>query len=425
VDPAVNAAAPGYDLRRTTTGQTEDPAADGRIYPRLVAVDLAEQLHRRSRLRAPPRVDVAIAVGLAAVGTAEMWLLPEADPVTGTVAVLALTAPLAWRRQAPLIAALAVFGALLVTVFAVVPLDRAVVFIPALVIALYSVAVYLPLRRAGVGLAFALATGVIGIFVNDGPGFTNLLFALVVVTGPWVAGRLVRLRTAQAVQLALRAQDRERSQAERERAAVAAERARIARELHDVIAHSVSVMTVQAGALESVLDQDVDKARTAAAAIRLAGRQAQVELRRLLGLLRDDEQDPGRLTPQPGLGDLEQLLATIRRAGVEVHLEIEGAVRRLPPGVDLSVFRVVQEALTNVLKHSQAATAQVGVRFEEDAVAIDVADDGVGDGDASPGGHGLAGMRERLALYGGRLEYGRRSGGGFEVRALLPIGDDA
>jgi signal transduction histidine kinase len=368
----------------------------------------------------PPRADAAIAVGLVLVGLTEVWFLAAGDRLPGSLAVLALGLPLAWRRRAPLASALAVFATVVATVLLVVPIDHVIFFIPVLVLALYSLGAYASTRGAAVGLAFALVAVWIATFADEGPGVDNLFFGLVVAGAPWLAGRMVRRRTEQAVTLALHAQELERSQDEREQAAVGAERARIARELHDIIAHSVSVMTIQAGAVETVLDTDPGKARTAAAAIRRTGQQAQTDLRRLLGVLRQEPGEEGGFAPQPGLADLEELVESVRRAGMDVRLDVEGAPRPLQPAVDLSAFRVIQEALTNTLKHGRASTASVGVRYEADVLAIEVVDDGTSAG-SDGDGHGLLGMRERLALYGGQLEYGHQPTGGFRVRALLPV----
>lgn len=375
----------------------------------------------------PPLSDVTIAVALALAGAAEVLLVSEIDAPATLPFVLGISLPLAWRRTAPLAAALLVLGSELAMVIGSTPvtsIDAILLPIPAFVIALYSLGAHTALVRAATGLGIALAVVWFSIFANEGPGVENLAFGLVVVSAPWLAGRMVRRRTEQAVALALRAQDLERSQAEREAAAVAEERTRIARELHDIIAHSVSVMTIQAGAVEEVLDSDPEKARAAAGSIRHTGRQALVDLRRLLGLLREQDADPEGLVPQPGLADLDGLINQVRSAGIEIKLDVEGTPRPLPPAVDLSAFRLVQEALTNTLKHARASTAVVGVRYAADALHIEVVDDGVG-GNGAGKGHGLVGMRERIALYGGKLEYGRRSNGGFRVHALLPVDGEA
>ena len=369
------------------------------------------------------RVDVGLVLGLTVVGLVEVWFASPVDPLLGTVAVLAMVLPLRWRRTAPLAAGAAAMAVLALTASLLVPVHELVLFIPVLAIAVYSLGAHATARRALVGLGLAVSFALVGTFAEEGPGVENLLFGLVVAGGPWTAGRLVRRRTDQAVALALAAAELERSQAEREEHAVRAERSRIARELHDIISHSVSVMTVQAGAVEAVLDTDADKARAAAASIRQTGRHAQGELRRLLGVLREDEGVEGWLVPQPGLSDLDELVAGVRRAGLDVDVVQHGPRRALPQAVELSAFRVVQEALTNVLKHTRASRASVALRYRPEALEVEIVDDG--DHVESAGtGHGLVGMRERAALYGGTLEYGPRSSGGFCVRAVLPVAED-
>jgi signal transduction histidine kinase len=211
-----------------------------------------------------------------------------------------------------------------------------------------------------------------------------------------------------------------REQAARERAAVVDERARLARELHDVVAHSVSTMVVQAEAGESLLERDPERAREAFVSITSSGRQALGELRRMLGLLRSSDGEP-LLGPQPGVRELHALVEQMRGVGLPVELSIEGEPRPLPAGVDLSAYRIVQEALTNTLKHASPARAWVMVRYGGDHVELEVLDDGRARAGGSQGGHGIAGMRERVRLYGGTLEVGSRNGGGFSVRARLPV----
>jgi signal transduction histidine kinase len=377
------------------------------------------------RAARPPVADVVLAGFLLLFAVVEISLTPgitrwAAAPLLGLAA-----AAIAWRRRAPLAACSVAVGLPIAVALVVAPIDSLTVVIPIFALAIYSLAAHARPRRAVAGLAASLVAIWIATLAPGGPGGENLLFGTVVVTGPWVAGWMVRRRTEQAVALALRAQELEHSQADRERSAVAQERGRIARELHDVIAHSVSVMTIQAGAIEEVLDREPEKARAAAASIRHTGRQAQLDLRHMLGLLRDETPEVGAGAPQPGLADLDPLLDSVRRAGVEVRFTVDGTPRPLPPAVDLSAFRVVQEALTNTLKHARATAASVGVRYGAEAVDIEVTDDGVSDagigGRGEVGGHGLVGMRERVSLYGGELDYGRLPGGGFRVHALLPV----
>jgi signal transduction histidine kinase len=202
-------------------------------------------------------------------------------------------------------------------------------------------------------------------------------------------------------------------------AAVAEERTRIARELHDIIAHSVTTMVVQAGAAEQVVDDDPEHVRKALATIRDTGTGALAEMRRVVAVLRDID-EPGELSPQPGVDALPDLVEDARSAGLDATLEVRGEVRPLPGGVDLAAYRIVQEALTNVRRHADATAVRVGLDYSADDVRIEVVDDGVGSSDPS-GGHGLVGMRERASLYGGRVEAGAADGAGFVVRAVLPV----
>ncbi|MBD0328689.1 MAG: sensor histidine kinase [Thermoleophilia bacterium] len=237
----------------------------------------------------------------------------------------------------------------------------------------------------------------------------------VIGTASWALGRAVGERGRRADELELRAERLQR----RHESAVAEERARIARELHDVIAHSVSVMTVQAGAARVLLDETPERAREPLLAVEETGRQALAEMRRLLGILRGDE-EPAALVPQPGVAELGSLVEHVRRAGLPVQLVVAGEAQPLPPGVDLAAYRVVQEALTNALKHAGPARAEVALRYLPGALEVVVTNDGrvAANGRA---GHGLVGMRERVALYGGELEAGPRGENGYAVRATLPL----
>jgi signal transduction histidine kinase len=212
--------------------------------------------------------------------------------------------------------------------------------------------------------------------------------------------------------------ERERDLAARE--AVVEERARIARELHDVIAHNVSMIVLQAGAERRVLPAESDATREVLRTIEQIGRGALTEMRRLVGMLRSDRDDP--LAPQPALGDVPTLVSQLREAGLPVELQIEGECRALPVGIELSAYRIVQEALTNALKHAGDARASVLIRYGPETLELEIADDGPGAPAGNDGGgHGLVGMRERVTLYGGRFDASQGPAGGFVVRARLPI----
>jgi signal transduction histidine kinase len=289
-------------------------------------------------------------------------------------------------------------------------------------VATYSVAAHAPPRQSWAGLGLAVAAEVTFVLrtTND---LADYAFILAFLVGAWLAGRGMRVRQQRAEELFARAVRAEVEREEQARAAVAEERGRIARELHDVISHSVSVMVVQAGAAEQVLGTDADQVRTSLRAIQQTGRDARLELRRLLGLLRSDggdgDRDPG-YRPQPGLAQLDGLAEQLRASGLDLDVRTDGPVRDLPGGLDLAAYRIVQEAVTNAVKHSGGRRAWVLIRFCSDALDIEVSDDGRGT-DVAGSGFGIAGMRERVALYGGELTHGRRPDGGYGVHARLPL----
>jgi signal transduction histidine kinase len=358
--------------------------------------------------------DLVLAVGLALLALAEIWWpggFLATGPIEGSRAVLvptalAMTLPLALRRRWPLATVLVVFGAAALQELLTVP-PEGLSAVVALLVAAYSVAAYCEAARAVVGLVGLFA---LGLVLGESAG--DAAFVAVLFGGAWCAGRIARRQRLLLDALA-------REQEARERAAVADERARLARELHDIVAHSVSTMVVQAEAGEALLEHDPDRARDAFVSITSSGRQALGELRRMLGLLRSADGEPA-LGPQPGLAQLQTLAEQMRGVGLPVELSIEGEPRPLPAGVDLSAYRIVQEALTNTLKHARPAHARVTVRYRSDDVELEVVDDGRGHANGSNGGHGIPGMRERVRLYGGTLETGRAIEGGFAVRARLP-----
>jgi signal transduction histidine kinase len=365
-------------------------------------------------------MDLLLAVAVACLAVLELWLNPGVHP-RWAAAVTEVPAAflLAWRRRLPVSAAIGASVALSVEVALGVPVSEPIVPLLVLVVTLYSLAVNVPLDRAIAGLAAFLFTSSLMSLSHAGAGakLGNFLFGVVIAGGTWTAGRVVRARTQLAAGFAEKADRLETERLE----AIVEERARIARELHDVIAHSVSVMVVQAGAAQEVLKRDPALAVEPLEAVQETGRQALVEMSRLVGLLREDNAELG-LTPQPGLGDLDALLAQVREAGLPVDVTIVGERRTLPLGVDLSAYRVVQEALTNALKHAGRARAQVSLRFERDALEVEILDDGDGSGTAHSGGHGLVGMHARVSVFGGDFTAGPRSEGGFAVRARLPLG---
>jgi signal transduction histidine kinase len=361
---------------------------------------------------------------LLAVRAYEGGRLQYAQP--GALAVLLVAAqglPLAWRRRRPLLVLVVVLLANTAYYALGFPLTG---FDFALPVALYSAAAYTSQRTsllaAGVTVVSFLALYVfqVGPFWASVP-FSTLAWLVAIFAGVWVWGRYLQVRRAFTAELEARAERAERDREAEARRAVAAERARIARELHDVVAHHVSVTVVQSGAARQLLDAAPERTRAALVAIEEAGRRALTAMPSLLRALRADEADEAR-APQPTLEDLDDLVGGVTAAGLPVTLRVEGSRRPLPAGVDLSAYRIVQEALTNTLKHAGPARAEVTVCYGRLALELTVVDDG---GErrrpAAESGHGLVGMRERVALFGGQLHAGPRPEGGFQVVAHLPL----
>ena len=376
--------------------------------------------------------DGAVALAFAVWTQLDLWgHAPATMHVVGGRVVLAVllllvTLPLAVRRPRPALtlltaAAALVLGAFLVSHSNGVPVG---VFL-ALLLAFYSVGAHCDDRRsyfAGAAAVAAIAAADLarpGTFSASGTRPAAwLAFAIA-----WLVGRDLRRRRQRVVDLEDRAVRLEREREEQALLAVVEERGRIARELHDVIAHGVSVIVVQAQAGPHLVG-DPQRVVGVFRAIESSGRDALVELRRLLGILRSGDEQLA-IGPQPGLGSLESLVEQVRASGLPVELRIEGEPVHLPAGIDLSAYRIVQEALTNVVKHAGDAAAEVVIRYRARALELDVIDDGHGRPASRNGtGHGLIGMRERVALYGGTLEAGSRDGGGYAVRARLPFGDE-
>jgi signal transduction histidine kinase len=347
----------------------------------------------------------------------------QPDLFSGLIVCIVVMSLTLRRRMPVAVLAFVLAGCLTLTAFGYVPmLGTAAAYL----IAIYSVASHR-------GLATSLPVGAFGLMLFilsmalDGYWFWQAVSNSVLLIGVWWIGRSLRLRRAYLDELEARARRLERAREADSRAARAEERSRIARELHDVVAHHVSVMTVQAGAARRILHRDPEAVQDALSTIEQMGRTALGEMRRLVGVLRT-ETEPARseLSPQPGVHDVNGLVDQLRETGLQVQLWIEGESRSLSPGVDLAAFRLVQEALTNTLKHAgPQARAWVRIQYADRQLEIEVEDDGRGlvAGLGRPGGngHGLVGMRERVALYGGDLRIGPRSGGGFEVRARFPL----
>jgi signal transduction histidine kinase len=371
--------------------------------------------------RNPYALDAVLAVGLGFWAQWMVWRGAVPGPRAYTSPLFVLVGfPLVFRRRFPL----AVLAALLLAVVgqAVLTQDAAEgsgLVLP-LLVAIYSVAAWGSRRAAIAGLALSLIALTVSIIedrhVQTGEEIWAAAFFSLLTVAAWVSGLAVHARR-DAAELERHAADLER----RHQEAIVAERDRIARELHDVIAHNVSVVVVQAVGALGVLDNQPARAREPLERIEKSGREALAELRRLLGVMRGPGAVDEQLGPQPGIADLEALVDGVRGAGVPVELSVEGPVMSLPKALDLSIYRIVQEALTNTLKHAGPAGANVTVTCRAQSVEVYVIDDGVGtNGGVDGSGHGLTGMRERVALFGGRLQVGDRDRG-FAVHAWVPL----
>ena len=365
---------------------------------------------RRALAAHQRRIDAVGAAAFAILSLAQVLvLLPIAPRAVGAVVALGSTLPIAFRRTHPVAAALTGSAVWLIPTDGYVWLGYVAAFL-----LFYSLAVHTASAgEVAAVVAFGAATGIIGSLQQDA-AFGEYFGAISSVAAPAVAGRVVRRLRTLTHELE---QERERSA----RSAVADERTRIARELHDVVAHGLSVIAIQADAAEAALDREPGLARTPLATIRGEAREALAEMRRLLGMLRE----PGAedLAPQPGLDQLAALVQRARAAGVRVEVEISGEPRPLPASLDLSAYRILQEALTNVRKHAPDAPASIRIDYRDAAIALHVRDRGEAapaNGTGAPG-HGLVGMRERARLHGGVLHAGAADGGGFEVQAVLPL----
>jgi signal transduction histidine kinase len=361
-------------------------------------------------------------VGLLALfGTSDPKHLLNDPDARGVLLSLGCSLPFYVRRRFPL-AVLVITSCFVVALgSAGYPANAQVQF---LVVAVYTLGSHCDNRRRVFGMVWL----VLALVTAAAIGFSTATTANIATSGAlyfafFFFGVSVQNRRLYSQQLEDRAALLERERDEEAKRAVADERLRIAQELHDVVAHSMGVIAVQAGVGAHVIDSDPAEAKNALDAIATTSRSTLGEIRRLLGVLRADE---GRAyQPAPGLADLDRLVTDVGSAGLPVDVTIAGTRHDVPPGVDLTAYRIVQEALTNVLKHAGPAHAKVIVGYEPLALRLEIADDGRGvNGRATDGGHGLVGMRERVGVYGGTLEAGPSAGGGFRVMARLPYGDD-
>jgi signal transduction histidine kinase len=383
-----------------------------RLFPRLSAVGFA-------------RVDAVIGLLLLVEIELQVWLgsgIQDRALPTGLGLVVALA--VAFRRRWPLPGVFVILaGGVTRTLLGGPVGQQPAGLLPALLLLFYGMGAFSPERRSRWAVLLALVISSINTFARGGQTVSGVVVsALLVALLPYGLGRMMRARAARE------RSDRERAElvdARRDLKAQTAlyeERARIARELHDVIAHSVSVMVIQAGGARMVMSSEPERAEASLRSVERAGRDALAEMRRLLGVL-DGKTDPRALAPQPGLADVDELVFRARASGLATDLHVDGEPAAVSPALDLCAYRIVQEALTNAIKYAAPARAEVRVRWKPSALEIEVSDDGRGPGAVNgvSGGHGIPGMRERVALHGGSIHCGAGTSGGFTVRASLPL----
>ncbi len=376
---------------------------------------------------APRPVDLVVA-GVLTIGTqVELWLGYEPEVSRSVLAVCygIGTVAAAWHRVAPLVVVTVSLTALVVVPGAL-GVDPGNSFGWLVTVIALLVSVGYQARRPVLHLAVAAALVSLSIVLEKGFVLADLVFAWLILGAPWLAGHSIATRTIRAELAEERAQRAEQDVQWRMDAAVTEERLRIARELHDLTAHSISVMALHAGGVRRLLHDDQAAERTALETVERTGRESLAEMHRLLGVLRSpaavgpvEPDDPRE--PPARLAHVEQLIRSARQAGVDAHLQTVGDVTRLPAGVDLAAYRIVQEAVTNVLRHASATRLDCVIGLGQGELRLEVIDDGRGPVLRRSDGHGFTGMRERVQMYGGSLEVGPQPGGGFAVRAVLPV----
>ena len=370
------------------------------------------------------RVDELVALVLLVGIELQVWLGSSVpNRVEAAFAGVVMSGAVAFRRRRPLEAALVIVTLLAVQAALADGHKSPIAASLAVLLVFYGLGAFAPEPKSRWVLGFAVVLTSIGALTKPGGGISSV--AALEVFGvllPWALGRTVRERAVRERGYRELAERLDAGRDLRARTAAHGERARIARELHDVIAHSVSVMVIQAGGARIVMDSSPERAEASLRSVERAGREALAEMRRLLGVL-DGDADPRALAPQPGLADIDELLARTRASGLAADLRVDGEPAAVPPALDLCAYRIVQEALTNVIKHANPARAEVRVRWGDDALELEISDDGRGPGtvNGASGGHGIAGMRERAGLHGGSIHAGAGPGGGFTVRARLPL----
>jgi signal transduction histidine kinase len=369
------------------------------------------------------RIDRYAAVALMALGQIEVWI-GDAVPGPKWVAApftLLLTSTVGWRRRVPLTAGVVAIACNVTIILVAGNPGTSVAHAISWFCGLYAIAVWTDTRGFLIGLGALVLGNAITLIPDASDVKDTWLFTVIPVAAMVLARRAVRERQLRADTLAARAELLEREHELRAQEAIVQERARIARELHDLVAHNVSVMVIQAGAERHALPDGQESTRETLGSIEQAGRQALADARRLLGVLRRDG-DREELAPQPGVADIAGLIEQVHRAGLSVSLIVDGEPRPLEAGLDLCAYRVVQEGLTNALKHAGRSQAELRLEWSADALVLEIRDDGTAGAAVVDGsGQGLIGMRERVALYGGELHAGPRDGGGFQIRARLPL----
>ncbi len=367
--------------------------------------------------------DVALAVVLAAGATAELAAWADHDLAASVPFALLMTLPLALRRSAPVASLVMVMVGTNLLLWRQPGFDNdSAVLVLSFLLTLYSVGRHA--RGVEAWLGGAALVVVMAEFVRSestSPDLGDFAFVVAFVGAPWAAGLTLRLRREREGFLNRENERLRLEQAEREARAVAEERSRIARELHDVVSHAISVTVLQARGARRTLDDDPAAARRALDAIETTNTAALGDMRRLLAVLRDTEPDHLDREPLPSLAHLDRLIDGVRGSGVPVDLDVVGAPRAVPPGVDLSAYRILQEGLTNVVKHA-SGPARVTVEYADDALSVAIENDGdrTADAMANGSGHGLIGIRERVAVVGGEVTAGPLDEGGYRVRARLP-----
>jgi signal transduction histidine kinase len=362
-----------------------------------------------------------LVVLLAAVAEVKVWLVPGPDSkAVFIVGSLLWTLPLLLRRRFPFAAPVFTFAVAAGAAFADPTIGVETTASIAFLLSFWVIGAGNEGNQVLAGAAIGFASLAVLAHEDVHVKLSDVVVGSVMGGAICLIAYALQRRTKVAREFEERAVRVEHEREERTREAIAEERRRIARELHDVIAHTVSVMTVQAGAARLLLDEEPERAVGPLLSVEETGRQALAEIRRLFGVLREDSGEIA-FEPQPGMANLDALLEHARRAGLPVEVRVEGQPTTLAPGVDLAAYRVVQEALTNTLRHAGPTHAQVAVRYEGDSLDLEIRDEGRGGRSDNGTGHGLIGMRERVALYGGELEAGPRAEGGFAVHARLPV----